>query len=295
MRSILVPLDGSDFSEQALPVAIALARRAGASLRLIHVYQPLNGYPGEIPPLEDSGDIDTRDYLWHYLESFAQKSRDAGVETRRDLLSGGAVAGITAALHSGGEDLIVMTTHGRGGLARTWLGSTADGLVRQARVPVLLLRPAGEGVDPQAEPIWRRVLVPLDGSTLSERIMPPAVDLAKLLGARVTLTTVVHPAETAGAAQARESAERKQLRIDPAHGYLEDIACQIRGQVAIDTHVHEHGSAAPGILAAAAEVGADLIAMATHGRSGLTRLLLGSVADKVLRATTLPILLHRPD
>jgi nucleotide-binding universal stress UspA family protein len=203
-----------------------------------------------------------------------------------------------------GVDLVVLTTHGRGPLGRFWLGSVADALVRRLPVPALLVRPQ-EGA-PAAEAV-RHILVPLDGSPLAEQILEPAAALAELTGAAVTLLRVVGPVPPPGAEvpdglieeavqQLLEKTAELQERVNAgASQGLETAAARLRERgLVVQTRVAVADAPAPAILDAAREVGADLIALATHGRRGLKRLLLGSVADKVVRGGTLPVLLLRP-
>jgi nucleotide-binding universal stress UspA family protein len=195
-------------------------------------------------------------------------------------------------------DLIVMTTHGRGGLARLWLGSVADALVRASAVPVLLLRPGEQIARVAHPPLFRQILIPLDGSALAEQILEPARDLGKLTQAQYTLLHVVEPRVlvrwgpyTTPTDLDFEGTQRRQA--DAQH-YLERVARPLR---AAGLPVHARvlmAEQATAILEEASWQEIDLIAIATHGRSGLARLLLGSVADKVLRRVAIPLLLYRP-
>jgi nucleotide-binding universal stress UspA family protein len=205
------------------------------------------------------------------------------------------------------SDLLVMTTHGRGPLARFWLGSVADALVRQASVPILLVQPKEAPPDLAQEPVIRRVLMPLDGSELAEQILEPALALGDATQAEYTLLRVVQPMIPGGhiPASAKVSVLRepllKQLQArhrqewTEAQGYLERIAEQLRARaLTVQTRVVSQERPATAILEDASAHGADLIALATHGRGGLKRLLLGSVADKVLRGAATPVLVNRP-
>jgi nucleotide-binding universal stress UspA family protein len=293
IRCVVVPLDGSDFSEHALEYAAALARTAGARLRLVHVHEPLPGMvvPGQIPgvaPLPETRDEDATAWAWQYLDVWAERLRtETGVEAVTEVATGGIVAALVHASRTGEADLIVMTTHGRGGFARTWLGSTADTLVRQVAVPVLLVRPTSGGTELSRELGIQRILVPLDGSALAETIIPHASAIARLVRARLTLITIL--------TAANDALDPKTIDDTPASAYLAGLAARDEwAGLEIDTRVLTAGGAATGILHALAELQADLVAMATHGRGGLTRVLLGSVADKVLRGATVPVLLYRP-
>jgi nucleotide-binding universal stress UspA family protein len=186
-----------------------------------------------------------------------------------------------------GADLIVMSTHGRGPLGRLALGSVADEVVRRAFLPVLLVRPREPAPGPFVEPTAESVLIPLDGSALAERALGPAADLAWLLGARCDLVRVVAPGDGGPGQAAEEEAE--------ARSYLGRVAGRL-GQRGLQarTLVLAARQPAEAIVLEARARGSGLIALATHGRGGLRRALLGSVADKVLRAAPCPVLVYRP-
>jgi nucleotide-binding universal stress UspA family protein len=193
-----------------------------------------------------------------------------------------------------------MTTHGRGPLSRFWLGSVADEFIRKTSVPVLLVRPKEGTLDLSQEPVVRRVLIPLDGSGLAEQILGPAVALGSLMNADYTLLrvvcpplfTVYDPAAVAVSPVDQTSLEEERTQ---AQAYLDQVAQRLRArslpvctQVLVGMQPHQ------AILEEVQAQGVDLIALATHGRKGLTRLLLGSIADKLVRGAGVPVLVHRP-
>ena len=167
-RSLLVPLDGSDFGEHALPLALSLARRLGAPLRVVHVHVSPWGAYGELGGQYD--ETTTRILREHdrsYLDAVIQRlAAAADISLSSDLLDGPVADAIGWHATATESDLLVMTTHGRGPLARFWLGSVADALVRQASIPILLVQPKEAPPDLAQEPVVRRVLIPLDGSEL---------------------------------------------------------------------------------------------------------------------------------
>lgn len=298
LRSLLVPLDGSSFGEQALPVAVAIARRARASLHLIHVHRP-----AAVSMAAQSSarwDDEIRESEWWYLEREAGLVADAvGLTVTRVIGSPPVVEALCRRASEVEADLIVMTSHGRTGLARAWLGSVADGVLRQAEVPVLLIRPREQSTLPEYHALFHRVLIPLDGSALAESVVEPATALGALGAARYQLLEVVVPAEggePAPAPGAAEAAAAPQPRGDvaQAEGYLAGVAARLRERgLAVEPEVCVDERPAQVILDRAREGALDLVAMATHGR-GASRLLVGSVADAVLRGTSLPLLLFRP-
>jgi nucleotide-binding universal stress UspA family protein len=283
--SVLVPLDGSPFAEHALPLARAVARRAGAELDLVRVHglYALKDPAASWCPYDPAQDAECRREEEAYLANLARRLREAGpVRVSTAVVPGLVADGILGRAKDRHADLVVMTTHGVGPVSRFFLGSVADELVRRATAPLLLVRPPAAPPDLAAEPAVRHVLVPLDGSGLSEQVVEPAVELANVLGARLTLLRVVEPHPTPGPGPAEE-----------ASAYLEGWAGRLRGRAqGVRARVVAARHAASAILEEARS--ADLVALSTHGRGGVRRLLLGSVADKVLRGAAVPVLVCRP-
>lgn len=295
-RKILVPLDGSRFAEAALPLALTLCRRAEAPLHLVTVREPLPSFA------QDGREEEATAWAEEYLEDVVARIGDAaGGPVHTSLKAGTVVEELRAEAREEEADLVVMATHGRGVLSRAWLGSVADGFVRQARRPVLLVRPDHHRIEDFAAeaPHLRSILVPLDGSEAAEEALEEAEELGRLFDARYHLVRVstrplsdarpylphTHPPAGVGDAESRD---------DEATRYVEEVAERMRARgLEVETQVLPGVQPGHAILEAAAEAGSDLIAMATHGRKGLTRALLGSTADKVLRGTQVPVLLHR--
>jgi nucleotide-binding universal stress UspA family protein len=301
-RSILVPLDGSAFAEHALPLALSIARRAKAPLQIAHVdLVPAPMYVLSRPNMESTYDAQARERAAAYLDDVVWRlSARTSVPVETVLLEGSVAEALQEHVAIKGVDLVVMTTHGRGALGRAWLGSVADKLVRHLPIPVLLVRPREEPHDLTAEPVLRRVLIPLDGSALAEQALEPALTLGGLMPAEYTLLHVVEPMLIMGdemgafATGAAAAAMHAQL---PEEGrkYLSGVVQQLgsRGET-VQSKVVIDRPAAEAILQEAKTGGCDLIALATHGHGGLARLLLGSVADKVLQGAPVPVLVYRP-
>jgi nucleotide-binding universal stress UspA family protein len=303
-RSILVPLDGSVFAEHALPLALGIARRSGAKLVIARVHV------APFSPIEDLGglvDRAARDEEQAYLKAVVKQLTDeTAAYVQCALLEIPVADSLCEYAKSAGADLIVMTTHRRGPLARAWLGSVADELVRKAPIPILLARPQEAKPVLDHFPVFRRVLVPLDGSSFAEQAVDSAVALGSLTEAEFILVRVIEPMVRGGDMEAVMTypsdpgvVRRLELFHDEekasASAYLEKVAQRLksRGHRA-ETRVVVSEQAAVALLDATKQAKADLIALSTHGRRGLSRLFLGSVADKVLRGTSLPILIHRP-
>lgn len=297
-RSLLVPLDGSAFSEHALPFALGIAQRAGAAVQLLHVHVPLVQITG-ISALDSGPDEKVKEQEWAYLDRTVSRWQAAAPEVRMssDLLEGFAPDVLREQM-SGKTDLVVMTTHGRGPLSRFWLGSVADALMRTTSVPLLLLRPSEQLPAIALAPPFQHMMIPLDGSELAEQVLEPALQLGRLTEARYTLLRVVKPVvmldpNLGWPATAGTSDTLTRQVFDEAQAYLDRIAGRLRKQgLSVQAHAVLESHPAEAILQETRE--ADVIALATHGSGGLRRLFLGSVADKVLRGGTTPMLVCRP-
>ncbi len=290
-RSILVPLDGSLPSEQSLPYATALARISGAELHLVYVHTPLMLAEGAM--YLGTPDVQLWEEEKKYLLGVTERLKKAGIEkVSAHVLEGMIAEAVQEYALGNSSDLVVMTTHGRGPMSRFWLGSVADQLVHRLPMPLLLIHTAEEGAK-RPEPTFRNLLVALDGTPMAEEILVPAGELARRMGATLTLLRVV-PAELEGAkATAAGESGADKLRAE-AHVYLQRIAGSLRERgVPARTRITVHAHPAAAILHEAATGEYDVIALETHARRGLPRLFLGSVADKVVRGSSIPVLVHR--
>jgi nucleotide-binding universal stress UspA family protein len=291
------------------PLAVSIARRAGASLMLLHVHVPLAVvYADGVTAFDEALDRQLKEQKQAYLEITARRLRGMSpVTVHSELLEGETADAIRAAATGRNVDLVVMTTHGRGPLGRFWLGSVADELVRHLPVPLLLLRPGENSPDYRQEPLLKRVLLPLDGSALAEQMIEPAVALGSLMEAHYTLLRVIKPvlppAYKLQGASLTELAESVLKQIETiqdslhreAQDYLERVAAPLRARsLHVQTRVVVEQQPGIAILHEAKASDIDVIALETHGRRGITRLVLGSVADKVIRGASCPVLVHRP-
>ena len=297
---IVVPLDGSSLAEHALSLGIALARRARQPLHLVRVHLGLA--EGEYPSLEDVHEA-LRAEEREYLARIAQRVEGKlDVPVHMALLEAPVAASIEAYARSHRTGVIVMTTHGRSGLSRLWMGSVVDALVRLEGIPVLAIRPDEGSPDLSRVHAFRHILVPLDGSIHAESVLPHATAVAGLRDVRYTLVQVVratlapmaNPGQWPPTSVMPAGALVGQLAAR-AEAYLRGVADRLRAAGVQDVRtmvaVDDHPAAA--LLRCIATYKADLVAMSTHGR-GMSRLVVGSVADKVLRAAGRPVLLIRP-
>lgn len=306
---ILVPLDGSERAERAVPVAERVARNSGAGshitlLQVVSRPAPLSGaYAPQVPPAPwmQQDVAAARAYLAHVAGW--PLLADLSVETRVEI-GGAPTAVILDVAEAEGSDLILICSHGRAGAAHWLLGSVAEQVARHASMPVLVLR------EQEAAPIGAReqplrALVPLDGSSLGETVLAPAATLmlvlAELSQAVIHLVMVLPPSD-ADPAIVPEHPTLRSARI-----YLMRVADRLRaiyprlevGWSIVPGHdtarallrvIETGGSAGP----SAVSYGYDLIAMATHGRSGVAHWAFGSVTEHMLQHTHLPLLVVPP-
>ena len=301
LSSILVPLDGSGFAEQALPLGAELAQASGAALRLAYVHTPAASWdPGvEFSLFDPELEQQVRQRELAYLERLgSQLTRGGGLHVERVLLNGTIAPALEDYVERSGTDLVIMTSHGRGGVGRMVLGNVADQLIHRLNVPVLVLRPEEMKHARQEEYGRRRILVPLDGSELAASILGEAKAFARMTRSELLLLMVVQPVpvllppfiwppeKLVAPPEQRELAARR---------YLEMLKKQLRTEgYVVQSRVRTARKVAPEILSVAREEECSMIALATHGASGLNRVMLGSVADQVVRHSDIPVLVLRP-
>jgi nucleotide-binding universal stress UspA family protein len=278
-------------------------------VHLLHVHRPLATlYLEGGWPIDDSLETSLRKQAEDYLSRTTDRVRkSSGLRVECSLVEGDIAPAIEEIALKGNTDLVVLTTHGRGRLGRFWLGSVADQLVRHLRVPSLLVRPGEAAADLGRDVVLKHVLLPLDGSALAERMLGPGVDLTTVMGGNLTLLRVIHPVfpmqGSFGGAPFQPQVDVLISRIEEAQEalrqealrYLNTVAERIRTPaLEVRTKVMAEHQPAAAILHEVAVRRADLVALETHGRRGLSRLFLGSVADKVIRAASVPVLVQRP-
>ena len=286
---IIVPIEegaGREAADQARP----LARALGCELTLLHVHHSREA-PAELeglPQYRYQGVVESwveRDLEAeaHEVEWLAGIAEDvAADEPELKVTSRVIHAPLARSLRQGDESVLVVAP--AGDLHIDGLSRTVRELLRGGGVPVLVVRPQF-----QLLPVGR-MLVTLDGSSFSEEVLRPALDFAERTGARISLLEVV----------TRGGGLRKLLRpsdrsAEAAERFLRDVRSQIPDTYgSVDVRVAEEGNAAAGIVRETRREEIDLVAMATHGRGGLRRLVLGSVAESVIRAAAVPVLLYRP-
>jgi len=292
LQRILVPLDGSPLAERALHLATALAQASGGELILLRApelegmlvpsAEAIGGYglwwPDQALDLSEQETVD-------YLQQMAGRLSPQVPGLRTLVASGDPASAIVAGAAREDVQLITMSTHGHSGLSRWVLGSVTEKVLRSAPCPVAVCR--GEC------PI-RRILVTVDGSALSESAIQPALGLARLLGAKVTMlhaAGITRP-EIEGLEGLRSpTGVAPEGRLAQSRQYLDSLAGQYQdADVPIDSVLTDL-PAAEHIIDYAVCHEIDMIAMATHGRSGILRWVYGSVTEKVLRAASCSLLI----
>jgi nucleotide-binding universal stress UspA family protein len=302
LRSLLVPLDGTRFSELALPLAEGIAQATGASLHLAHVHVP---HPPEALLAStqfmyegiDMDEYDRRDREREqtYLATLAQRvTRESSAPVDTALLEGEVPATLEKYARQVDADAVVISTHSRTGVRRVWMGSVAEALIRAGDLPILAVH-AEEG-DPVGPPLSiGNILIPLDGSELAEAIIAPAVELGLAFGSRITLLQVVSSRFPASNGLVPALPTHWTEALQAGEDYLEKVARRIRVRgLRVEPIVMAHPRPSQAIRDVVDEFRVDLVAMATHGYTGVKRALFGSVAEDVLRHCTIPLLVRRP-
>ena len=292
IQTILVPLDGSPESEAVLPVASEVAHRTGSTLILLtSVYQP--GGWGEF---QFTVDLEKEARLaQQYLDSRKVELERDGLIVEAQAVSGPPAQAVIDYAVARSADLLAMSTHGRSGATRWAFGSVADQVLHGSHTPVLLVRSHRPAAT--VPPAFRKILVPYDGSELSEAALPFIQEFAKAFEASIVLFHVLFPPAMA------YSGFEAPIATDRLWKDLEEVARKHVGEAAEKLSdaglsvkpIVSFGPAVDEIVRAATLEGADLIAMSTHGRSGVGRWIMGSVADAVVRRSDLPVLLVRPE
>lgn len=268
-KTIIVPLDGSEFAERALAPAAALAQRTGAQVTLMT--STMGGVSVEPK---------------HYLAEAAARvgMPDAEVVIISDRF---VVSGLKVVFAEAADPMVCMTTHGYSGLVRSMLGSNAEDAIRLLPVPLLLV---GPNVEPSLALRFDSAVVCTDGTATSRAIVPEVSQWIRDLRLRVWVVEVLDPE----ARRALEAAgEEPAVEVAAVHALAKSLLSQ--DGAGINWDVLHRDDTADAIVDFARGVPASLIAMATHGRTGLARLALGSVAAAVVHRAPCPVLVVRPD
>jgi nucleotide-binding universal stress UspA family protein len=299
-RTLVVPLDGSQLAERALPYAIKVAQATRG--RLVLMRAATVAAPGSLDGAEWESDqasavAEALEYLRDICDSIS--GQVAAVEIAAAY--GPASDSIVETVNDYDADGVVMATHGRTGVAHLLFGSVTEAILARSSVPVFAVcaRP-GEASPPSFSPATARILVPQDGSANDGPAVQAALNLLGPRGELILVSVAAPPnhiqTDETGRRVLAYLDQQEEARTREARAYLTEVAEGLRGlvspaEVKVDIRI---GDPASGIAMAAIDSAADLIVMATHGRTGVTRAVLGSVAGVVLRTATVPVVLVHP-
>lgn len=280
---VLVPLDGSETAEVVLPYVRELARKLGAKLDIISVFS--------------ESECSSEHLFKTYLDKITAVLESSGISTSPVLFYGSDAAEVILSyVNKNKTNLIAMATRGRSGISRWVIGSVAEKVLRGTPIPILLISTKVSEIIPPEKARFKRILVPLDGSDLGAKALPWVEELAKKTDAKLFLLHVSLPAykftgvRELGLGYPEQLAEAVRVA---AKDYINGVATDLdKKKIAVQYEI-VYGTPAEAILAYAKGNNIDLIAMSTHGRTGVSRWVFGSVADKLLHAIEPPILMVR--
>jgi nucleotide-binding universal stress UspA family protein len=298
---ILIPLDGSTRAELILSQVGRILSREDSEVLLLHIVAPIpdSGVAEEDRTLLD----ETRHAAEQYLHDLVRRFADRGAKARGRVIVGSAAETILDVAEEEGSTMIAMTTHGRTGLSRWFMGSVAEKVVRASNLPVLLVRSFRSTSQGTVEPTtaeevpFRKLLVPTDGSAASLAVVGPAEKLGQLFNSEIVVLHVQWPYFSSGAALPGMEAGFMPPPSEPTTSQEDkttwEAAERFRQAGLRVTRLTVLGEPASEIIDQGSASGIDLIAMTTHGRSGFSRWLTGSVTERVLRHAVVPLLIVR--
>lgn len=313
---ITVSLDGSPLAQGIVPTVSGLAEKLHSGIHLLAVVDPVaTELPAFWPPPKSASDrsglsaatlektarpeldAERKRLAGEYLEWVANDIQAEGVDTQTEVVAGDPAEEIVAAARRNHSDLICMATRGRSAIGRAFLGSVTDRVLHSCEIPMLIIRPRdGRNGAPVPAPV-ETVVVGLDGSGFAESALEYGIRLASQIPARLVLLR-------ATAAAVRTSAWVEET-IFPAHDFIQSLGEQARhylermaeraASAGIEPEIHVGPQTAPAeLVGAAARYPSPLMVLATRGRSGLSRWVLGSVTDRVVRSVDRPVLIVPP-
>jgi nucleotide-binding universal stress UspA family protein len=299
-KAILAPTEGSDSERAALSVAVKLAQRFNADLRLVRVDSaPVNIEPvPQAPMLMVTDELIREERLarLHQLEALGTECRSLGdIRVITSLEDGPVGPALRDYANNFNVDLIVISSHARGGVRRTILGSVTDYLIRNTNIPVLVVKQPASFIGATPEETLSRILVPLDGSALAEQILPEVAEVALRLNSAVTLLRVLTPVTYSryqvtqpGLPWRDFDMAKADASLARSASYLADKGLTVSQDVVLNDDVPN------AIISYVARTGSDLIAIATSGSGGLSRFAFGTVADEVTRKSPCSLLVFHP-
>ena len=292
LRTVLCPTDFSDVSARAETYAAALARHYDASLHLLHVDPPMPVMApyGEIP-VDARMFEEQREVAEAELAKAGERARAGGLTVETTMKGGHPAREILALADRAQADMLVIGTHGRGGVEHLLLGSVAEKIMRKAACPVLVVPPGAPG---DSDALFSRILCPIDGSAASAHALTYALSLAQETDGHVTLLYVVEPVPAAGEFGALDVEEYRRAGEAHARKVLHDaVPDDVRTWCRLDERVAT-GKPSERILDAATTERADVIVMGVRGRGAIDLLAFGSTTNEVIRRAGCPVLAVHP-
>ena len=297
-QPILVPLDGTDVAKGILPYVSQVAKKADTSLVLLTIVDPDDiEYPtgstgGREPVHKYQIEESVRRQASGQLNAILDDLRADGLQARAITATGSPAEEIIQAATAEGCGLIAMSTRGRNAIGRGILGSVTDKVLHSSGVPVMTFTPPSDGESPEEDDTTlSTVVVPLDGSVLAETALPYAEELSRVLSLDIAIARVVKtgsPFTYPELAATLPDPTEEMLR--EARDYLSEVAEELRARGASVSTQVLRGAPASALLEFAQSTPQDIIVMTTHGRSGLSRWVLGSVAEALVRGSGDPVL-----
>ncbi|MEE9248164.1 MAG: universal stress protein [Dehalococcoidia bacterium] len=304
-KKILIPLDGSPTAEAVIPYASKLARDFDSCITLLHVASHKEEEFANMGSLfDDEVPVNLEALIVERLREVAGGLRSEGLSVKSMLTYGSPSERIVGFSQKNHYDLIAMSTRGLSGITRWVCGSIASRVLHSTRKPLLLVKPTSSNGTMEEEGRFWKILVPLDGSVLAETVLPVVETLSVHMGCEVTLVRVVSSVSIAARVRemlaalphnystALDSIEKHRREI--AGDYLNALKWEMSIRGLTPEVMVAEGDPAAQIIDLSQDMGRPLIVMATHGRTGISRSVLGSVADRVLRGCSNPVLLMRP-
>lgn len=296
---ILIPLDGSPLGQSALPYALAIADAARARVTLLAVIPPSRAMLDAGLRYDAATEATALAGAGAALETLAGSVRGPNRQVDTHVAVGDPAEEILRHVEQTGSDLVAMATHGWGGLLHWAFGSVARKVLTAATVPTLIVRPGSEPEHPERPAAIRSILVPLDSSERAEQVLPLVEALAPALGASVTLARVLHPpgagdlfTYTPVMTQAYFDKSVREWR-DATRRYLDHVHDRMATAGIPAATLLREGHAAAILIDLLKEGTYDLVAMTSHGRTGIKRWALGSVAERLIEGSPTPVLLMR--
>lgn len=299
-KVIMAPTEGSGSERAAISVAVKLAQRFDADLHLVRV----DATPVSIEPIPHAPMLMVTEELireelaarLQRLEALGTECRSLGeIRVRTALEEGPVGPSLRNYANRHDVDLIVISSHARGGVRRTILGSVTDYLIRHTNIPVLVVKQPASFIGATPQETLSRIIVPLDGSALAEQILPQVTELALRLNSAVSLLRVLTPVTYSQQQVMQAGLPWWDIDIESANACLTRAASYLTDKgLAVSQDVVLGDDVATAILDYTERTGADLIAIATRGAGGLSRLTFGTVSDEVTRMSSKSVLVFHP-